>query len=131
MWSESRTIGAHGPASIVTTGQSAIWKHHREPAVPGNGLAAACCCEMKRGVLRGGRRLFVELEEVVIYLFTNQHTRSLSSPLLTPYWKQPSDMSSVMSEPGGSDWDWRAIGRRLSREQLLWLGKLAKACQRR
>lgn len=88
-------------------------------------LPAACCCEMKRGgrgVLRGGRRLFVELEEVVIYLFTNQHTRSLSSSLLTPYWKQSPDMSSVVSEPGGSDWDWRGIGRRLSREQLLWLG---------
>lgn len=39
-------------------------------------MLPAACCEMKRGVLRGGRRLFVELEEVVIYLVTNQHTRS-------------------------------------------------------
>lgn len=74
--------------------------------------------------------MFMELEGVVIYLFTNQHTKSLLSSLLTLYWKQPSDMSSVVLEPGGRDGDWRGIGRRLSREQLLWLGKLAKAGQR-
>lgn len=72
----------------------------------------------------------MELEEVVIYLFTNQHTKRLLSSPLTPSWKQPSDMSSVVLEPGGRDGDWRGIGRGLSREQLLWLGKLAKACQR-
>lgn len=74
--------------------------------------------------------MFTELEEVVIYLFINQHTKRLLSSPLTPYWKQPSDMSSVVLEPGGRDGDWRGIGRRLSREQFLWLGKLAKACQR-
>lgn len=37
---------------------------------------------------------------------------------------------SVVLEPGGRDGNWRGIGRRLSREQILRLGKLAKACQR-
>lgn len=74
--------------------------------------------------------MFTELEEVVIYLFISQHTKRLLSSPLTPYLKQPSDMSSVVLEPGGRDGNWRGIGRRLSREQILRLGKLAKAGQR-
>lgn len=123
-------------ASIVKTEQSAIWKqHHREPAVPGNSLPAAGCCEMKRGVLRSGRRVNIVgdcLWSLRKWLLTYLPTsiQSLLSPLLTLHWKQ-----SLVLEPGWW-WEWGGVGEwggRWGEEgvQLLWLGKLGKVCQRK